>query len=108
MLAVGVLRVMAGGIIVVLTVALAVLVQPFAAVTVTEKVPACKPLRFCVVALLLQIKFVAVVVRLTAPLGGVQLVLSVAAALAVGLLGVLATVALAVLVQPFAAVTVTI
>ena len=108
-LAVGLPIVIVGAAEVLATVALAVFVQPFAPVTVTLNAPTCKPLRFWVVALLLHIKLVPLLVSVTAPLNGVaQLVLFVGLALAVGRVGVLLIVALAVFVQPFAPVTVTV
>ncbi len=60
--------VIVGGVKASATVALAVLVQPLAAVTVTVNVPLCKALRFCVVAPLLQAKLLPLLVKLTAPL----------------------------------------
>ena len=60
--------VIVGGVKASLTVALAVFVQPLAAVTVTVYVPAETVLRFWVVAPLLQTKLLPLLVKLTAPL----------------------------------------
>ena len=69
---------------------------------------ALKPLIFCVVAALLHTKLTPSVVKTTVPFGAVQLVLTVGVAVAEGNIGALVTVALVVLVQPFAPVTVTV
>ena len=92
-----------------LTVPVAVFVQPFVAVTVTVYVPALTALRFWLVELLLHTNVAPLEVSVKPPLYGVeQLLLSVAVILAVGNVGVLLIVACAVFVQPLVAVTVTV
>ena len=92
-----------------LTVPVAVFVQPLVAVTVTVYVPALTALRFWLVELLLQANVAPLEVSVNPPLyGAEQLLLGIEAVVAVGSVGVLLIVACAVLVQPLVAVTVTV
>ena len=92
-----------------LTVPVAVLVQPLVAVTVTVYVPALTVDKFWLLLPSLHANVAPLEVSVKPPLYGVeQLLLSVGAMVAVGNVGVLLIVACVVLVEPLVAVTVTV